>query len=256
MTHTLAINTIDDELEETAEFCRFQGIGIEITGFASPSDLDENVTVSVKRHKGAVSGISPVISHGPFLDLVATSVDPAIVEVSRKRHQASLEAAEALGVNLYIGHTNFNASIRDKSYRQNFTPRMLKFWLPLANWAARRNIVICLENLWEPGPEVQAELVMAAAHPSLKASFDNGHALVFSGVPASRWIETLGEHLAHCHLHDNHGELDEHNPIGDGKENWPDLLSAARKYAPQAVLVAESSKLTANKISLERLRTL
>ena len=53
---------------------------------------------------------------------------------------------------------------------------------------------------------------------SLKASFDNGHALVFSTVCAADWIETLGADLYHCHLHDNDGEVDRHNAIGSGKE--------------------------------------
>ena len=112
----------------------------------------------------------------------------------------------------------------------------------------------CLENLWEPTPDVQAELITSAKHPHLRASFDNGHALVFSEVASSSWVETLGDALAHCHLHDNSGEIDEHRPVGEGRESWPEFMEATSKYAPGAILVAESDRLASNKVSIERLR--
>jgi len=131
---------------------------------------------------------------------------------------------------------------------------MLDFWLPLADAASEQNIVICLENLWEPDPNVQADLIASGQHRHLKASFDNGHALVFSDVSTSSWVETLGDALVHCHLHDNSCELDEHKSVGDGKEEWTALLGALKKYSPQAVLVAESDHLDRNKVSIERLK--
>ena len=112
-----------------------------------------------------------------------------------------------------------------------------------------------MENLWEPSPEIQAELILTATHPNLKASFDNGHALVFSEVSARKWVEVLGYGLVHCHLHDNGGEIDEHKAVGEGKENWQELLEAVRKWSPQAVLVAESDQLDKNKKSIERIRS-
>ena len=252
----LAINTVGDELEASAEFCRGQGIGLEVDDFAFPLNLDGDMTERIKRHAAATSGISPLSLHGPFLDLIATSPDPAIVEVCRKRHRAALYAAGEIGATLYVAHTNFNPLIRNGDYVKNFTKRMLDFWLPLADDAAKSRIVICFENLWEPGPELQVELISAAAHPNLKASFDNGHALVFSARPAKYWIETLGLNLVHCHLHDNSGEFDEHNPVAEGKENWPELLDAAEKFSPEAIFVLESDYLEKNKLSLQRLKNL
>ena len=252
----LAINTAGDELEESASYCRSQGIGIEVTGFYPPPNLDGDMSGLINRHARAVGGISPVIFHGPFLDLIAVSRDPAIVEVTRKRHSASLHAAQEIGATVYVAHTNYHPMIRDASYRKNFSKRMLDFWLPFADQAAKDGIVICLENLWEPGPEIQAELISEAKHPSLKASFDNGHALVFSAKPASYWIETLGGNLAHCHLHDNARAFDEHKPVGEGKENWPELLGATEMFSPLAVLVAESDRLASNRTSIERLGSL
>lgn len=250
----LAINTIGHELEASAEFCRAEGIGIEVTDFAFPSVLDGDISSRVDRHIRAVAGVTPLISHGPFFDLVATSPDPAIVEVARRRHRAALDASREIGATLYVAHTNFTPIIRNPAYRDNWAERMLKFWLPLADWAGKHNITICLENLWEPAPDIQADLIARGGHPHLKATFDNGHLLVFTGFTAGSWIETLGEAIAHCHVHDNNGELDEHLPVGGGKENWPELLEALRRHAPQAVLVSECDRLETNRVSIERLR--
>ncbi len=250
---TLAINTVGEELEASADFCRKEGLGLEVSAFAFPNNLDGNMAALIDRHKKAVQGISSVLFHGPFLDLVATSRDPAIVGVCRQRHQASLDAAVELGASIYVAHTNYTPMIRNASYRKNWTKRMLDFWLPFADRAGEEGLTICLENLWEPDPGIQAELIESGKHPHIRASFDNGHALVFSKVSSACWVEALGEKLAHCHLHDNSGEADEHKSVGEGKEEWTALLEAIKKHAPQATLVAESDRLDANKVSLERI---
>jgi sugar phosphate isomerase/epimerase len=252
----LAINTLGAELEESAAYCRAEGLGIEITDFAFPENLDCDPAPIISRHIKAVAGITPLIFHGPCFDLIVTSLDPEIIEVSRMRHTSALTAAKAIGATYYIAHTNYNPLIRNPSYQNNWCSRSLDFWLPFADEAGKHNIIICLENLWEPVPDIQAELISAANHPNLRASFDNGHALVFSKIPASGWFATLGPLLAHCHLHDNSGEFDEHKSIGDGKENWKELVAAIAKYSPQAILVAESGILHSNKQSIGRLKAL
>jgi sugar phosphate isomerase/epimerase len=252
----LAINTLNAELEASAAYCRAEDLGIEITDFAFPENLDCDPAPIISRHTKAVTGIVPLISHGPFFDLIAASRDPEIVAVARKRHSAALAATKAIGAAYYIAHTNYCPLIRNSSYRNNWSSRILDFWLPFADEAGKYNIIVCLENIWEPIPDIQAELVAAGNHPNLRASLDNGHTLVFSSIPASKWVTMLGPLLVHCHLHDNSGEFDEHKPIGDGKENWKELLSAIKKYSPQAILVAESDSLACNKLSIDRLKAL
>jgi sugar phosphate isomerase/epimerase len=249
--NTVAINSISKELDSAAEFCREKKIGIEISEFAFPKYLDTELSSRLERNRRLTVGIAPICSHGPFLDLIANSMDPGIVEVTRQRHRVALEATHSIGASTYIAHTNFNPMIRNKSYRDGFCHKMREFWLPFADWSGERKITICLENLWEPEAAIQKEIVAACNHPYLKASFDNGHALVFSKIPASDWIRTLGSDLAHCHLHDNHGEHDEHATIGIGIENWTSLLIAAYKHSPESIFVIECDQFEKNKKSFE-----
>jgi len=251
---TLAVSVGSEELEAGAGFCRAEGIGMEVTEFARPGILDKGLSEAIDRLAGIMDGLSPVIVHGPIFELVVTSLDPAIVQVCRDRHTAALKAAASVGASIYVAHTNYTPIILNPSYRNQFTRRMLDFWLPLADWAGDHGIIISLENLWEPGPGIQADIIEKAAHPNLKATLDNGHVLVFSDIPSPRWVDRLHENLVHCHLHDNSGRLDEHLAIGEGAEQWSELIGALLARAPDAMLVSECTGLEANRKSLLRLR--
>lgn len=252
----LAVNALEEELDAAADFCRREAIGLEVTAFAYPSNLDSDYRGRVRRHAAALEGVSPVLCHGPFLDLYPTSPDPKVVGVSRERHERALDAAAALGARIYVAHLNSLPLIRNREYRHRFATAAAGFWSAMADRGSESGTTIVLENLWERGPELQKEVVGQAGHPHLKASFDNGHALVFSSRPAAEWIAGLGEDLHHLHLHDNDGSYDEHKPVGRGTENWPALIDAWRTHAPRATLVMESDRLELNEWSLRAVRAL
>ncbi len=252
----LAINTVGEELRNSSEYCKKEEIGIELSDLAYPWNLDGDPKYFIEKHIKSIEGITPRVCHGPYFELNVVSFDKAIINVCKKRHRQALDIAKRIGVGTYVTHTNFNPLIRQPSYRANFADRFLDFWLSFADDAAKSNIVVVLENHWESHPEIQAEIIRKANHPSIKASFDNGHALIFSNLTAAGWIEILGADLNHCHLHDNDGELDQHNAIGTGIEDWKNLIKALRTYAPNAVLVAESDHLQENKAGIDKLRRL
>ncbi len=252
--NTLSINALGKELEQAREYCLQNQLGMEITDFAFLSILDGALEKTILQNKTMTQGIKPLTSHGPFMDLTTSSLDQKIIQVCKERHQTALHASWKSGASVYIAHTNYNPLIFNASYRKGFSQRMREFWLPIADWAQEHQMTIALENLWESEPEIQAELISFINHPCLKASFDNGHALVYSKITSSKWIQTLGDHLAHCHLHDNHGETDEHAVIGSGIEDWKNLLQAINQYSPHAILVIENDWLEKNQQSMEKLK--
>jgi sugar phosphate isomerase/epimerase len=159
-----------------------------------------------------------------------------------------------VGASIYVAHLNSLPMITNPRYLDGFVPRLVEFWWPFADRAAAHGITIVLENLWEAGPELHKKVVSEAGHPALKASFDNGHGLVFSQASASEWIAELGPDLAHCHLHDNRGDRDDHLVIGAGIEDWPALLDALGEHAPGALVILENDSLSLNLESLKQLR--
>lgn len=74
--------------------------------------------------------------------------------------------------------------------------------------------------------------------PEAGSLIDTGHAHI------NKWnlvnvIQQLGNRLIAFHLHDNHGLLDDHLPIGLGTINWNVLFAAILSHAPKATLVFE-----------------
>jgi sugar phosphate isomerase/epimerase len=62
--------------------------------------------------------------------------------------------------------------------------------------------------------------------PSVGVVIDTGHRNM-SGDPAAA-LRTAGQHLITLHLHDNHGERDEHLLCGRGAIDWVDVMQALR----------------------------
>ena len=61
----------------------------------------------------------------------------------------------------------------------------------------------------------------------LRFNFDIGHAHLAEGPEDERVakrFEPLRELVASAHIHDNHGEKDEHLPPYDGSIDWPAAL--------------------------------
>ena len=62
----------------------------------------------------------------------------------------------------------------------------------------------------------------------LRINFDIGHAHLAAGPEAERIaksLEPVRELVASAHIHDNHGEKDEHLPPYDGTIDWPAALT-------------------------------
>ncbi len=74
--------------------------------------------------------------------------------------------------------------------------------------------------------------------PGLKACLDFGH-LHTLGLDPREFVMALGERLVHVHLHDNHGEGDEHLPLGQGTLDWEGALGALREAGYRGTVILE-----------------
>ena len=91
-------------------------------------------------------------------------------------------------------------------------------------------VTLCVENtLSELGqPAYLRTFVDETRLTDLRFNFDIGHAHLSDGEEAERIakaIEPMRELVASVHLHDNHGEKDEHLPPYDGSIDWQNALS-------------------------------
>lgn len=82
------------------------------------------------------------------------------------------------------------------------------------------------------------DYVQAVAMGNLKIAFDVGHSHM-TGHEVSDEVRQCGSLLAHLHLHDNHGENDEHLPIGHGTIAWSSFLKTLKDMEYQGIYLME-----------------
>jgi sugar phosphate isomerase/epimerase len=93
---------------------------------------------------------------------------------------------------------------------------------------------ICVENVQLRPTEVitsfadHLRLVDTIGHPAVVCALDTGHAHVNGGIQAC--IEAFGPRLQHIHLHDNHGEKDEHLEVGKGAIRFAEFSPFLQRF--------------------------
>ncbi len=106
--------------------------------------------------------------------------------------------------------------------------------------AHHAGVAICIENTTsEMGdPSYLRTFVDETRLSGLRFNFDIGHAHLSDfpeGERLDKGFSPLGDLVSSVHLHDNHGEKDEHLPPYDGTINWPAAIKLL-KTAPEANL--------------------
>ncbi len=167
--------------------------------------------------------------HGPFMDLSPGGVDRKIKEVTFERFSKTIELAELFKPKAIVFHPGYEKWKFDGDVRLWFESS-LQTWRPLIEQAKESGLTIVIENVYEENPDPLLMLLQEINSKHFRLCFDTGHHHVFSKTPLSLWMEKLGEYLAEVHLHDNHGEMDEHLPIGEGRFDFKELFSLFSRW--------------------------
>jgi sugar phosphate isomerase/epimerase len=224
------VNASGEERRSQLAFAVRYGHGVEIRDLGWHGLLDDpracaEVVAWYRRELPKVRG--PVTVHGPAEDLSPGGEDPKIVAVSRERTVACLDAAARAGIPRAIFHTCFHHADPQPWYVEGWIKRFAAFWREAL---AGRTVEVCLENAWEPGPEVLRDAIEAIDLPTVGACLDVGHAHLHTpGIPPARWVEVLGPRLRHLHLHDNAQGYDQHLVPGGGTIDWVAFATALRE---------------------------
>jgi sugar phosphate isomerase/epimerase len=225
----------DDSFDKFLEFAKEYGYNLEIASFAYSQVLDTNWQEILKDTQQKLQGFKGAISlHGAFMELVVHSRDKRIREVAKDRIFQNLEIAKALNAKYIVFHGNFNPLIRHEGYKKNWIEQNAVFWSEVLD---KYQIVVLVENLWEPTPELFRELLDQVKSPRLKVCFDTGHANIFSKASLEEWFAVLGGDIVYMHVNDNKGDVDNELAPGEGNINWRKFSDLIEKYriAPEIV---------------------
>jgi len=222
-----------EDIEVTIRLCGERGFGIEFQLFSWPT-LDDDRS-QVNRRKPVAGQVKLRSIHGPFADLCPGSSDPMVQGVARHRIGQAFGVAEELGASHIVLHHGY---VPGTSWRDGWIRRSGEFWRELLE-AGPLGTHFHLENFSEWEPTLLADVIDASELSNLDVALDVGHSHCNSRTSPIDWIKILGARIGYTHLHDNHGETDEHLALGAGTIPFKEVLSALEEYSPEAMWVLE-----------------
>jgi sugar phosphate isomerase/epimerase len=163
------------------------------------------------------------------------------------RHAWILEAireiktAKKLGIDLI----NFHANINGKFYggqRKIVLDNMIKSLREIVNQAKKYKVNVMLENvpLSNGVHNVDEFQYIIDNVATLFVHLDIPHAFTSGGMASViDYINTFRDKIIHIHWHDNHGQKDEHLPIGDGFIDHQEAVNALKDIGYDKTITLE-----------------
>lgn len=229
--------------EKATETIRENGLGIELDDICISEMLDEErieETLANMREEVRASGAKDVIIHGPFTEIIPSSIDHRAVDMGFQRLNQAYGACRAMGVNRMVVHSGYMPPLYLKGWH---TDRSVWFWNRYMK-NKPDDFHICIENVLEDEPVMMKELIDRLADPRISLCFDVGHANWSTNgeYVLKDWIKILGDDITHFHLHNNDGKRDLHNAVGDGAVNMAEIMEAVVKYCKRDVTLTIESR--------------
>jgi sugar phosphate isomerase/epimerase len=206
--------------------------GLKLHSLHSPTERDTAV--------GRDSGVPISIS-----DTERVRRTDAVDEVKR-----ALEVAERIPFQYLVQHMGHSRQMADpKKFDAAFNSLE-----HLVIFAKQRGVTIALENT--PGelgsPESLQQFIKETHLNGVKLCLDVGHAHLDSGVSGA--FELMSERLVTTHIHDNHGEKDEHLLPYEGTIDWDATLGLFSGASQPLPIVLELKEQTAGGPVLDQVR--
>jgi sugar phosphate isomerase/epimerase len=193
--------------------------------------------------------------HLPYSDLNLASMNQPIWEETVRQMKACLSLAcdfARLAV-VHPGHLSpLGMQMPDTAWSQNITGIR-----QICDHAADLDMKIAVETmvnmpaLLGRRPEEIAGILETVDRENVGFIFDVGHANTNGNVENFLKLKDI---MIHAHMHDNHGERDEHLPVGNGTVPWNKVAAGLKDYKGR--IVTESRSLEEGQRSVNRLKKL
>ena len=196
---------------------------------------DETPPGMRRRLRTALDAFERVSVHGPLGNASLASINPGIRRESLRQHIAATELAHDLGATVLVVHPG---DLRDHRFKAEFMRLSCEALGRVVERAAQLGVTIAIENC---GPfhagidQTAADLatIVRSLGQAGKVCLDTGHASVNKN--AAELVASLGDVIAHFHVHDNHGTRDEHLPIGAGSIDFAPYLPLLSRLDGMAI---------------------
>lgn len=193
--------------------------------------------------------------HAPITDLHLGSLNSKVRDVAIEEMKESIHLAQDIGAEVVTMHPapGILAMPPGKWSKEEYhLPRttsnfarqeelLVRAVKDLADYAP--DLLIGLENLVFPhelyrSPAELWDLIRKVNRSNVGLTLDMGHAVVSGQKPAD-FMNLLWDDVFHVHLHDNHGVVDEHLPLGEGSIDYVGLIQILSNLDYQGVVNLE-----------------
>jgi sugar phosphate isomerase/epimerase len=152
-----------------------------------------------------------------------------------------IRTASKLGIDLINFHANINGMFRGEN-RKMVLDNQIKSLREIVSQAKRSRVTVMLENTpLSNGVHTLDEFKYIIDNvPDLFVHLDIPHAFTSGGMKSViDYIHTFRDKIIHIHWHDNHGNRDEHLPIGDGLINHQKAIKALKDIGYDRTITLE-----------------
>ncbi|TYT24247.1 sugar phosphate isomerase/epimerase [Dictyoglomus thermophilum] len=183
--------------------------------------------------------------HLPYIDINLASFNDEIWRESVESILKAIEYGGKAGVKRAVLHAG---SVPLKHFVLTFLAqrRLKKSLNIILEKAEEYHMEICIENTYFDDNDVFSSVdhfykFVRGFGGKLKVCFDFGHANIYQkGIDYS--LNLLKPFITHIHIHDNHGEKDEHLSIGKGNISFGKYMDFLRTFDGTIILEINSLK--------------
>ena len=224
---------MDDLLEIFIENHIQPEIGLEGSCLYDKSDQDFEFIA----HTLAKAGL-PCTLHAPFGDLAPGAADQKILTATRRKLRRAFDLIELFKPVSIVCHLGFEDNKHTTRYDE-WLATSLETWSELVGIAGTHRVTTMFENTYETSPAQLSRILADLNSPSARFCLDTGHVLAFARNTWQDWLPALEPWLGQLHLHDNHGEFDQHLAIGNGCFDFAGLFSYLRSKNLEPIITLE-----------------
>lgn len=227
--------------EEGVKLAKELGLDLVEVTFDVPHFSSEFNLKKLKNLKEVIesSGMKARV-HGRFWDLNSISHYAELRKITKNRGKESIESCALLDGDVVTVHPGRCWSKENKEFFQKCKNWFDDYVEELSSSAQKQDVKIAIENGVHPAdyPREPEDLIQAGQdRKGVGITLDVGHAnLSVQDTDDTReekivdLIKRFGEDLINVHLHDNHGEWDEHLPPNKGEIDFKPIIEALEKY--------------------------
>jgi len=180
--------------------------------------------------------------HAPFADINIASPSKPILNAVLKRLERSITYARALEAYMWVFHPGLKTGVSmfypGRGWIQNLKTTRLLF-----RFARDHGVEVAVENVPEPYPFLMKSVkdfrrFYSEVDEEIGLVLDVGHANINGQIEG--FLTNFAERIVHVHVHDNHGEIDQHLGIGYGTTDWKQVAKLLKEISYDKTVIVEA----------------